>query len=382
MSFCRVVSLSFFLFLAGALGIFFSCAPLPAQADQQPSVGMSSRSFNPGFSNGWIGVPLGLFGPGVTPDVVGTQGAAENLQLMLSGKITMSTGTQDNILDAAAEGRILPVVIPCVYLRGILHRTSVLPSSSILSYADLKGKRVGVPTLSYGGVGFLKYALQASGVSPDDVQVIAVGDGQQAAVALTTGRVDALTNADVDVAQMQSLGIPLRVLPLPDDIKNASAGYAYVFNHSWYDAHKALALDLVKGYIRSVIFMNANPEAAVRISYYMHPEAIPSGISRAQAIANAVKIIEVREPLIQRTSPVSDNWCEFPPAAWRSLAGILGVSGPFDPAMFYTNEMISSVNKIDEPALAAWARSLKVPDNDADIPAWLKTLHPPLDDVK
>jgi hypothetical protein len=61
---------------------------------------------------------------------------------------------------------------------------------------------------------------------------------------------------------------------------------------------------------------------------------------------------------------------------------MIGVRGKIDPAQFYTDEFIDSVNKIDEPALIAWAKSLKVPDNDADIAVWLKTLHPPLDDLK
>src|SRR3954452_19745578 len=101
----------------------------PASAQQTTAVlGASSRSFNPGFANMWIGGPLGLFG-NVTPEVAGTSGASENLQLMLAGQITMSTGTQDVAFASIAEGRKLPVVIPCVYLRGNLHRVSVLPDS-------------------------------------------------------------------------------------------------------------------------------------------------------------------------------------------------------------------------------------------------------------
>jgi NitT/TauT family transport system substrate-binding protein len=300
---------------------------------------------------------------------------------MLSGKLTMSTGTQDVILHAASEGRTLPVVIPCVYLRGIINRTSVPPDSPIKSYADLKGKRAGVPTLANTGIGFLYTALHHAGLASDDVQLLAVGDGQQSAAALTSGRIDALTDADIDVALLQRLGIKLRTLDMPASMRDATAGYAYVFAKPWYDSHKSQALALVKGLMRSVIVMDENPEAAVRISYYMHPEAVPSGVTREAAIRNGIAIIKVRAPLIQRHSPVSDNWCEFPKAAWQSLAEIIGVKNLADPAQFYTDEMIASVNKIDEPALRAWARSLKVPDDDVAIAAWLKTLHPPLADL-
>src|SRR5262249_29466551 len=157
-------------------------------------IGVASRSFNPGFSNMWIGIPLGLYGTDLLPEAVGTQGAAENLQLMLAGQVTMSTGTQDVFFNASAEGRQLPVVTPCVYRRGLIQRVTVPPDSKIQTYADLKDKRVGLPTLAYGGVGYLKFAAKHAGIDPDSIQMVAVGDGQQAAAALLSGRVDALTN--------------------------------------------------------------------------------------------------------------------------------------------------------------------------------------------
>ncbi|MEP9377176.1 ABC transporter substrate-binding protein [Aquabacter sp. CN5-332] len=367
-------SLKTFTLLIAAVAMLAS--GLTAEAAEIVS-GLSSRSFNPGFSNAWIGGPLGLYG-NLSIEAVGTQGASENLQLMLAGKLNLSTGTQDILLNSAAEGRVLPAIIPCVYLRGILHRTSVLPDSAIKSYADLKGKKIGVPTLSYGGIGFMKFALRHAGVSPDEVQFVAVGDGQQAAIALSSGRIDALTNADVDVAQLQRLGVKLRILGVPDSIKDAATAYAYVFPTAWYDTHKDTAKEIVKGLIRSVIVMTENPEAAVKVSYYMHPEAVPAGVSREKAIQDAVEVIKVRIPLIERKSTVSDKWCEFPQSAWENLVDILGIKGKVDPMKFYTNELIESVNQIREPELREWARSLKVPDGDTEIAAWLKTLKPPL----
>src|SRR5262249_38522796 len=121
-------------------------AVLPSRAADpaKVTIGVASRSFNPGFSNMWIGIPLGLYGAELLPEAVGTQGAAENLQLMLAGQVTMSTGTQDVFFNASAEGRQLPVVTPCVYLRGLIHRVTVPPDSKIQTYADLKDKRVGL----------------------------------------------------------------------------------------------------------------------------------------------------------------------------------------------------------------------------------------------
>jgi len=367
------------LLVAAVTGVMAASVATPLVA--QPAkvvIGVSSRSFNPGFSNMWIGIPLGLYGKDLMPDAYGTQGASENLQLMLSGQVTMSTGTQDVLFNAAAEGRSLPVVIPCVYLRGLIHRVSVPPDSKIRTYADLKDKRVGLPTLAYGGVGYLKFAARRAGIDPDSIQMVAVGDGQAAAAALLSGRVDALTNADVDVSRLQSLGVKVRVVPPPDNMKDAGSAYVFAFSRPWYNGHKKEAALLLKGMIRAIVVMLENPEAAVRVSFYMHPEAVPSGIPFEKAVAAAVEAIKVRAPAIERVVPGSNKWCEYSPAAWEQFTDLLGVKGRVDPAKFYTDELIAQINDFDEPKLRAWARSLKVPTANAEIGAWLKTLKPPL----
>ncbi|QDC00737.1 ABC transporter substrate-binding protein [Mesorhizobium sp. 8] len=356
-----------------------SCLASPTFAQENPVViGVSSRSFNPGFSNMWIGIPLGLYGDKIAPSAVGTQGAAENLQLMLSGQVTMSTGTQDVILNAAAEGRRLPVVMPCVYLRGLIHRVSVAPDSEIRSYADLKGKRIGVPTLAYGGVGYLNFATHHVGLSVDDFQLVAVGDGQQAAAALASGEVDALVNADVDVARIQKLGVPLRVVEPPESLQGVASAYVFAFSKPWFEGHKDQAAELLKGMIRAIVVMLENPEAAVRISYFMHPEAIPSGISFDKAVADAVETINIRAPAIEREVGGSNRWCDFPDQGWESFAKMLGIDGKVDPRDFYTDELIAAVNDINEPELRKWARELQVPEGEVAIKSWLAVQKPPL----
>jgi len=98
----------------------------------------------------------------------------------------MSTGTQDVAFASIAEGRKLPVVIPCVYLRGNLHRVSVLPDSR-QDYAGLQrheGRRA--------DTGLWRHRLSQIRAAPrrhqrrNDINLVAVGDGQAAAAALTS----------------------------------------------------------------------------------------------------------------------------------------------------------------------------------------------------
>ena len=348
-----------------------------ALAQQKVTIGVSSRSFNPGFSNMWIGIPVGLYGPNLAPEALGTQGSSENLQLMLSGGVTMSTGTQDVLLAAQAEGRTLPVVIPCVYLRGMIHRVSVKPDSPIKTMADLKGKTIGVPTLAAGQVPYLKYIAKAVGIDPDSIRMVAVGYGQQAAVSLTTGQVDALAHIDVDVARLQSLNIATRELEQPENVKTSAVAYVWAFTKPWYEANKATAAEMLQGMIKAVILMLENPEAAVRISYAMHPEGVPSGVPLDKAVKDAVLNIKARAPAIEREVAGSKRWCEFSDASWKEYVAMLGLEGKADASKFYTAELIDKINAFDEPKLREWARNLKVPEQAADFPKWAAEQKPP-----
>jgi hypothetical protein len=238
--------------------------------------------------------------------------------------------------------------------------------------------KVGVPTLAYGGIGYLKFALRHAGISDDDINLVAVGDGQAAAAALTSKRIDALTNADVDVARLQKLGVAVRVLDPPESVRKSLIAYVYMFRKPWYQEHKTEALAILQGLIRSIIVLTENPEAAVKISYFMHPESVPSGISREQAIKNEVDVIKLRAPLIVRNSAGTDKWCDFPKEAWTDFVDILGLKGKVDASEFYTEELIAKINAFDEDKFRAWVRDLKVPESDADIAAWLKQQKPPL----
>jgi NitT/TauT family transport system substrate-binding protein len=340
-------------------------------------IGQSSRVFLPGTANMWIGTKIGLFGPDLIADGVGTPGATENLQLMLGGKVTLSAGTQDVVLAAMASGADVPAVSPCIYLRGMVQRVAVLEDSPIKSFADLKGKRVGSPALSSTQVPYLKFALRAAGVDPDTVHIIAVGSGQQAAAAITSKQIDAYVAVDVEMAGQQAAHVPLRILPQPDSIKDAGIPYSFAFQRAWYEGHKDEAVAVLQGMIKSIILTLENPEAATRISYAMHPEALPTGISYETAIQQGADQMRVRAYASGKDAMGYKKWCEFSPSAWTRYIDMLGLTGKVDPNKFYTDELIDRVNNFDEGKFRAWAKALKGPDQNTDFQTWAAAQHPP-----
>ena len=173
---------------------------------------------------------------------------------MLGGNITLTTGTQDVALNAMAEGRMLPAVSPCIYMRGMIQRVAVLADSPIKSFADLKGKKVGSQSLSSTQVPYLKFAVKAAGVDPAEVQIIAVGSGQQAATAVTSKQVDAPVAADVEVAPTSRKGAPA-TFSTTGKHQGCRGRLCVRVSKTRYEANKDTAVEMFKGMIKSIILM-------------------------------------------------------------------------------------------------------------------------------
>lgn len=309
----------------------------------------------------WIGIGFGFYEEvGLNASVEGTSGHAENLQLLLTNRVNMSVGVQDTVLSAQAKGENMPVVFACNYLRGIIYRVIVKPDSPINTFADLKGKKIGVQALSAASVPYLKFSANAAKIDPNSLQLVAVGTGQSASAALTKGDIEALATSDVDQAQFEGLGIPLRMIPQPPAVSGITAGHVFAFHKPWYDANKDAVARLLQGQIKSIILTLENPEAVVRMSYKMYPESIPKGVSFDAAVKEGIDALKVRAPLIQKEVGDAKQYCEFSDSAWKGYVDILGLQGKADASKFYTNELVKAVNDFDQQKFREWARTVKV----------------------
>ncbi len=128
-------------------------------------------------------------------DVTFSYANAPNLtELAAAGNVDFANTDGTEVIAAAARG------IPITYIMSEYQRFPVaifaLTRSGIRSVADLRGRAIGVPGL-YGSVyvGLLA-ALRASGLTPNDVRIEAIGYTQVDSVAL--GRVDAAVGYSVN----------------------------------------------------------------------------------------------------------------------------------------------------------------------------------------
>ena len=297
--------------LAAALLILL-LLPIGLGAAERPLVpvrtAFNTPVYNPGIAFLWIGKELGYFREeGLDPSWVGTAGAAESSQWLSKGNVDFATPPASAVVSSAAKGIDLGITSPFLFNRLPIYSFAVNPDSPIRELRDLRGKRIGVPSLGDEAVWFIRATLEDQGFSGQDATVIAVGPVAQAGKALTSGDVDVLAHPDIQYGLMQALGFKLRFLPQP------------AFAHQIFGNGIWVRRDSLKTH-RSLI------------------------------------AIESRKDKL--TLGPNQKWGEYSPADWNFYVKYIGVADKIkDPSPFYTNELIDEINRFDQGKIIEQART-------------------------
>jgi len=233
----------------------------------------------------------------------------------------------------------------------------VKPDSTIKSYQELKGKKIGVS--DFGGTEYpvTRNVLKSMGIDPDaDVKWVAVGNGVPAGVALDRGAIDALAYYDTGFGQIEAAGIGMQFLPRPTQLPMVGGQFLMAKKAMLKDSR-----DLLIGYGRSVCkasqFLLADPAAGAKAFLDMYPETAPRGSSTEDAVKAILVAIGRRIRLYQSPYPNTKmgfiNVDEFKTEAELNQLKINDYSG------FYTNELIDPINSFDLKKVQAQATSYK-----------------------
>src|SRR5437868_1413759 len=165
-----------------------------AQELRKLRMGFGVKSVNPIVINVLIGEGLGYNREEGFTLVPRPLGANANVQIALDkGDLEFGVGTPSFQLPLYAKGELPPIVNFYEYTYPYKWDVAVKPESPLQSYAELKGKKIGVSGLGTTDYPVTRAVLKNLGIDPDqDVQWIAVGAGVSAGVALQRGVIDAL----------------------------------------------------------------------------------------------------------------------------------------------------------------------------------------------
>jgi NitT/TauT family transport system substrate-binding protein len=143
---------------------------------------------------------------GLEVEIPDFAGGAKALQALVGGSADMVSGAYEHTINMAAKKQpIKAVVLQAKYSSIVL----LLPRDRAAKYkgpADLKGLKVGVTAPGSSTNMFVNNILAKGGLKPTDISVVGVGAGAGAVAAMEKGEIDAISNLDPVITQLESTG--------------------------------------------------------------------------------------------------------------------------------------------------------------------------------
>ncbi|MFB3164649.1 ABC transporter substrate-binding protein [Neobacillus sp. 179-J 1A1 HS] len=198
---------------------------------------------------------------GLEVDFIPGAGGGDAIKNILSGKADIAFTDPGSLYFALNQGEKLKVIYN-IYPQNVFNVVS-LKESNITKPEDLKGKKIGVYSLSSGTRQNLLVLLNQAGLTEKDVTIVETGllnfaplmQGQVDATAATdTGLVTAAEKglADVNVLEVKDY------LNIPSDI--------FVVTEKTYNEKKDMLKKFVKSYQTSTEWMISQPEEAAALA--------------------------------------------------------------------------------------------------------------------
>jgi NitT/TauT family transport system substrate-binding protein len=243
-----------------------------------------------------------------------------------------------------------------------IYGIAVPDDSPIKTFADLKGKKIGVTSMASAGVIVARALAAANGFNPDkDLSIVVAGEAAQTAALLRSHQVDALSQFDTQYALTENAGAKLRLLDTKDIARFPSNGFIAL--EETLINKRAEAVALTQGYAKGTVFAMANPEAAIRILWEVFPQTKATGKTEADAMRDDVKTLEARARSWRLESVGAKQWGENLVENYDAYADFLLKNGVLKEKVagkdLVTNDLIDDINKFDPAEIVKLAKGWK-----------------------
>lgn len=228
---------------------------------------------------------------GLNVEVLGLSGSATVVQAIDSGQIDLGTTGAGPLIASSTQNSGIKGFYDNVTKNFAVPAVPV--DSEIESVSDFEGKTVGVQSLDSSTVDLIKAMARAEGVDPESMTFLNIGDGAPAAQFVKNGEVDIVGLSDSAQSLMVNMGIDLRIVA-SDEYLNMGFNYPLAAKAEFINSDRETLIKFARGVAKSQVFMETNPEAAVRINWEVYPESKPAGVSDEEAMAQAMTILEKR----------------------------------------------------------------------------------------
>lgn len=198
---------------------------------------------------------------GLAVEIIPGAGGGDAIKNILTGKADIAFTDPGSLFFSLDKGEKLKVIYN-IYPQNVFNVVS-LKGSNIKKPADLKGKKVGVYSLSSGTRQNLLVLLHQAGLTEEDVEIVETGLLNFAP--LMQGQVDATAATDTGLYMGKQKGLgEVNVMEVKDYLNFPSD--VFVVTEETYNAKKELLTKFLAGYKQSVEWMIDNPEEAAKLA--------------------------------------------------------------------------------------------------------------------
>ncbi len=348
--------------LALVLGVVLAAGLAePAHAQTRLRVGWCARTVSAAATPFAVATKLGWFKQdGIEVELVSLPGSTDCVKTVATKEVAFALPSVEPLAIGRPQG-IRGKIFYTAY-QGNIYGIAVPVDSPAHKVADLKGKNIGVISMSSAGVIVARALVATAGLDPNrDVNIVVAGEGAQTAAMLRNKSVDALSQFDTQYAMVENAGMRLRVLDTKDIDRFPSNGFLAL--EETLRTRRAEAVALARGYAKGTIFAVHNPEAAVRILYEVFPQTKPTGKDDATAIRDDVRVVQARAANWRLEKAGVKRWGENSEANYAAYVEFMlkwGIIKEKIPAAdLVTNELIGEINTFDPAKIAAEAKAYK-----------------------
>ena len=253
-----------------AAGAFAAATPR-ASAQTAVRFGYCTAALSSAFTPFAVAAKMGWWAAaGIKVELLPRQGSTNCVKAVASGDVSYSLPSIEPLAIMRHQG-VKAKNFYTAY-QGNIYGIAVPEDSPIKSFAELKGKRIGVTSMASGGVIIARALAATHGWNPDrDISIVVVGDVAQTAAMVRDGQIEALSLFDVQYALVENAGAKVRLL----DKDNAAIAHfpsnGFIALEETLATKRGEAVALAQGYAKGTIFAMANPLAAVRILWRCFP---------------------------------------------------------------------------------------------------------------
>jgi len=143
---------------------------------------------------------------GLDVEISDFAGGAKSLQALIGGSADVVTGSFDHTIQMQAKNQSITALVQLGRFPGFALALRKDKAANYTGPKDLKGMKIGVTAPGSSTNMFVNNLLAKEGLKPTDVSIVGVGTGAGAVAAMEKGELDAISNLDPVLTQLESTG--------------------------------------------------------------------------------------------------------------------------------------------------------------------------------